>query len=200
MMPQCKEINRVKTLQIRTFWARLAIFTVCGPQVDALIYCKRLKCPTFFKKPWSLSTGHDLLTQSIGCKPRPLVGCREWFSVVNDLESCLVLAAFKNFRRQQNGSFFCRRSSAATFRTATTCRTTAPSSASRRRSSTESKRLKTKSFIIWKVEGGRGKGAHSTEVVFALLTQGTQVRVPTRPIFFRVSWGFRPCWDLLSTA
>ena len=23
------------------------IFTVCGPQVDALIYCKRLECPTF---------------------------------------------------------------------------------------------------------------------------------------------------------
>ena len=33
------------------------LFTVCGPQVcpviDTFIYYKQLKCPTFFKEPWS---------------------------------------------------------------------------------------------------------------------------------------------------
>ena len=33
------------------FWARSILFAACGPQVDSLIYCKRLKCPTSFKKP-----------------------------------------------------------------------------------------------------------------------------------------------------
>ena len=32
------------------------LLAVCGPQVgpqvDTLIYCKRLECPTFFKEPW----------------------------------------------------------------------------------------------------------------------------------------------------
>ena len=44
---------KAMTSQIRFFWARSMIFTVCGPQVcsllDTLIYCKRQKCPTFLK-------------------------------------------------------------------------------------------------------------------------------------------------------
>ena len=42
----------------RIFLARLMLFTVCGPQVgplvDTLIYCKLVKCPTFFKEPCPL--------------------------------------------------------------------------------------------------------------------------------------------------
>ena len=44
------------TSQIWIFWARSMLFMVCGPQVgplvDTLIYCKLVKCPTFFKEPW----------------------------------------------------------------------------------------------------------------------------------------------------
>ena len=47
---------RAMTSQIRIFWARSMLFTVCGPQVcsllDTSIYFKRRKCPTFFKEPW----------------------------------------------------------------------------------------------------------------------------------------------------
>ena len=32
------------------FLARTILLTVCGSQVVTLIYCKRLKCSTFFKK------------------------------------------------------------------------------------------------------------------------------------------------------
>ena len=43
------------TSQIQFFKARSILLTICGPQVHSLIYCKRLKCPTIFKKPWNPS-------------------------------------------------------------------------------------------------------------------------------------------------
>ena len=41
------------TSRIQFFCPRSILFTVCGPQVDILIYCKRLECPIFFRKPWT---------------------------------------------------------------------------------------------------------------------------------------------------
>ena len=48
------------------------LFMVCGPQVcplvDTFVYCKLLKCPTFFKEPWSkAATSSASWTQKLSC-------------------------------------------------------------------------------------------------------------------------------------
>ena len=55
------------TSQIRIFWARSILFTVCGPKAHTLIYCKKLKCPAFFEEPWSQSRKRTRSEDSV-CK------------------------------------------------------------------------------------------------------------------------------------
>ena len=39
-------------ITIPIFFSKVKPLTVSGPQVDTLNDCRRLKCPTFFEKPW----------------------------------------------------------------------------------------------------------------------------------------------------
>ena len=55
MTSQCKK-KQGNDVTNTNFCARPMLFTVGGPQVDTLIYCRRLKFPTLFKEPCPLGS------------------------------------------------------------------------------------------------------------------------------------------------
>ena len=78
----------VMTNNKKVFWARLMQCTISGPQADSLIFCKRLKCPTFCKETCHWPSGVENQTRDgwVGVQTLPrtaFVSVIPWYQYLN---------------------------------------------------------------------------------------------------------------------